>query len=93
MGWAKPDAARDWQRIFGSRVRDLRLATGVSQMQLAHLADLDPAVEQGRRNIGLVNVCQIARALHVPVRDLFPAQRGALSVVPRGGDASPRIIR
>ena len=47
-------------------------------MQLAHLADLNPtylsAVEQGRRNIRHVNVCQIARALQVPVRELFPAQ-------------------
>lgn len=77
MGWPKPEAAQQWQLRFGSRVRELRLASGVSQMQLAHSADLDPtylsAVEQGRRNIGLVNICQIARALDVPVRDLFPA--------------------
>lgn len=76
MGWPKPEAAKEWQRLFGSRVREMRLAAGLSQMQLAHVADLDPtyvsAVEQGRRNIGLVNICQIARALEVPVRELFP---------------------
>lgn len=76
MGWEKAKAAQEWQQAFGARVRQLRLAAGVSQMQLAHTADLDPtylsAVEQGRRNIGLVNICQIARALDVPVRELFP---------------------
>lgn len=78
MGWGKPEAAEQWQRDFGARVRELRLGAGLSQMQLAHLADLDPtylsAVEQGRRNLGLVNIFQIARALDLPVRELFPAE-------------------
>jgi transcriptional regulator with XRE-family HTH domain len=78
MGWQKAEAAKEWQQLFGARVRELRQAAGVSQMQLAHAADLDPtylsAVEQGRRNIGLVNICQIAKALSVPVRDLFPPE-------------------
>jgi transcriptional regulator with XRE-family HTH domain len=69
-GWAKPEAAPEWQRSFG--VRELRLGTGVSQMQLAHL---DPtclsAVEQGRRNISLVNIRALARALDVPASALF----------------------
>jgi transcriptional regulator with XRE-family HTH domain len=75
--WSKPEAALEWQHGFGARVRELRLSAGMSQMSLAHAADLDPtylsAVEQGRRNIALVNICQIARALQVPVRDLFPS--------------------
>jgi transcriptional regulator with XRE-family HTH domain len=79
MGWQKPDAAPEWQRSFGARVRELRAAASLSQMQLAHAADLDPtylsAVEQGRRNIALVNICQLARALGVPVRDLFPSEQ------------------
>lgn len=44
-------------------------------MQLALAADIDPtylsAVEQGRRNISLVNIHALAGTLNISVRDFF----------------------
>jgi transcriptional regulator with XRE-family HTH domain len=68
-------AAEQWKREFGARVRELRRASGVSQSTLAHAAEVDPtylsAVEQGRRNVSLVNICALAMALHVSPREFF----------------------
>jgi transcriptional regulator with XRE-family HTH domain len=40
---------------FGKRVKDLRIAKGVSQEKLANLADIDrtyiPGIEKGVRNV------------------------------------------
>ena len=63
------------QERFGDRVRELRERMGLSQEALASAADLDRtyvgSVERGERNISLINIHRIARALGVPVRDLF----------------------
>ncbi len=76
MSWAKPEQAAEWQRDFGQRLREIRLAHGMSQMQLALAADIDPtyvsAVEQGRRNISLVNINALAATLGISARALFP---------------------
>lgn len=60
---------------FGDRLRDLRLARGVSQSDLAHRAGLHPTyvsgIERGLRNVGLVNLVHIARALEVAPSDLL----------------------
>lgn len=57
------------------RLREKRLAQGMSQMQLALAADIDPtyisAVEQGRRNVGLVNINVLAATLGVSARELL----------------------
>ncbi len=86
MSWAKPEQAAGWQRDFGQRLRELRLAQGMSQMQLALAADIDPtyvsAVEQGRRNISLVNIHALAATLAVSPRALFPDATG--SALPTG---------
>lgn len=78
MSWTKPQQAAQWQSEFGLRVRDLRVSKGLSQMQLALAADLDPTylsgVEQGRRNIGLVNIRVLAEALGVEPAVLFKQQ-------------------
>lgn len=84
MSWAKPSEAATWQREFGQRLRDARLAKGnMSQMQLALAADIDPtyisAVEQGRRNIALVNIHALAGALGISVRELFSDEVPRLS--------------
>lgn len=75
MSWARPEHAAEWQRQFGSRLRELRLARQLSQMDLAHAADLDPTyvsgIERGRRNVSLVNVHVLAVTLGVPVAELF----------------------
>ena len=54
---------------FGIHLRRLRLQKGLSQEKLAELADLHRnyvgGVERGERNIALLNIVTLARALHV----------------------------
>lgn len=61
---------------FGARVRALRTSKGWSQERLAAEAKLDRTyiggIERGERNPSLLNICRIAEALNVAVRDLFP---------------------
>lgn len=62
---------------FGINLRKLRLQKGLSQEKLAELADLHRnyvgGVERGERNIALLNIVAIARALRVkPARLLEP---------------------
>jgi transcriptional regulator with XRE-family HTH domain len=63
------------QISFGKRMRALREAKGISQEKLAELSDLDrtyiSSVERGKRNISLLNIARLAKALNVPVRNLF----------------------
>jgi transcriptional regulator with XRE-family HTH domain len=61
---------------FGRRIRELRQARGLSQEELAFRAGLHrtyvSSAERGERNVALVNLERLARALGVPLRDLFP---------------------
>jgi transcriptional regulator with XRE-family HTH domain len=54
---------------FGARVREERERLGISQEELADRAGLHRTyiggVERGERNLGLLNVIRIARALGV----------------------------
>lgn len=60
---------------FGLRTRELREATGLSQEALAQVAQLHRTyiggVERGERNVSLVNIVRIARALGVSPADLL----------------------
>ena len=62
-------------RAFGERLRELRRGKGLSQESLALLCGLDQTylsgIERGRRNVSLVNIHRIARALGLPARDLM----------------------
>lgn len=57
----------DEQKCFGAVVRSYRLAKGVSQEELAVLAGVHRtyvgSVERGERNISLLNIHSLAKAL------------------------------
>ena len=59
---------------FGSRVRDLRIAQGISQEVLAQKSGLHRTyiggIERGERNISLVNIEKIAKALNLTLADI-----------------------
>lgn len=63
------------RRQFGAEVRRLRREKGVSQEAFAELCGLHRtyvgAVERGERNVSIDNITKIARALHVPIAQLF----------------------
>lgn len=60
--------------LFGRRVRELRTERGLSQERLAELANLHRnyigGVELGERNIGLLNIVELAHALKVKPANL-----------------------
>ena len=62
-------------RDFAIRVRELRTTRGVSQEKLAEQAGIHRTylggIELGLRNPSLRNIARIARALDVPIKQLF----------------------
>ena len=60
---------------IGLRIKELRAKASISQEELAFRANLDRtyinSVENGRRNISIVNIEKIARALSVSVKEFF----------------------
>lgn len=59
----------DPRRLFGNRVRELRVQRKFSQEKLAELADLHRnyvgGVERGERNVSLLNIVKLAHGLKV----------------------------
>jgi len=55
--------------LFGRRVRELRTERGFSQERLAELSNLHRnyigGIERGERNVGLINIVELAHALRV----------------------------
>lgn len=62
-------------QAFGLRLRELRLQRHLTQEQLADAADLHRTVvgfiERAERDVGISTLWRLARALGVPVEDLF----------------------
>ena len=60
---------------FGDRVREVRTQKGLSQEQLAHLADVHRTyigmIERAEKNITLINIEKIANALQINIKDLL----------------------
>lgn len=60
---------------IGQRIKELREAKEMSQKDLAYTADLDrsyiASVENGQRNISIVNIGKIAVALGVSLKEFF----------------------
>lgn len=65
----------DPRGLFGRRVRELRTQRGLSQERLAELAKLHRnyigGVERGERNLGLLNIVELAHALRVKPAELL----------------------
>ena len=60
---------------FGDRIREIRKGQGLSQEELSFKAELHRTyigmIERGERNITLVNIEKIAKALEVEIKKLF----------------------
>lgn len=60
---------------FGRKVREKRLAAGISQEKLGELSGLHrtyiSGIERGIRNVSLKNIWKISKALKVKLKDLF----------------------
>ena len=65
----------DIKQIVGKRIRELRNKLGISQEELANRAGLDrtyiTGVECGKRNISIVNVEKLSKALNVSLSAFF----------------------
>ncbi len=61
---------------IGQRIREIRVAKGFSQENFAAEVGLDRTyiggVERGERNISVLNLLRIAKALKVEVGELIP---------------------
>lgn len=60
---------------FGEKVRELRNKKGLSQEKLAEIADVHRTyigmIERAEKNITLVNIEKIAKALNVSISSMF----------------------
>jgi transcriptional regulator with XRE-family HTH domain len=60
---------------FGTRVRQLRKERNLSQEELSYKVDLHRTyigmIERAEKNITLLNIEKIAKALNLEVKDLF----------------------
>jgi len=62
----------------GNRIKKVRETKGISQKDLAYEADLDrsyiASIEVGKRNVSIINLEKIAKALKIPMSELFNEQ-------------------
>ena len=60
---------------IGQRIKELREQSNMSQKDLAYAADLDrsyiASIENGQRNVSIINIEKIAMALNVTLKDFF----------------------
>lgn len=60
---------------IGQRIKLLREKAKISQKDLAYSADLDrsyiASIENGQRNVSIVNIEKIATALKVTIKEFF----------------------
>ncbi len=60
---------------LGARIRELRLKTGLSQEKFSLKIGMDrtyyASVENGKRNISIINIKKIADGLTISLGDLF----------------------
>lgn len=60
---------------IGLRIKELREKVNMTQKDLAYSADLDrsyiASIENGQRNVSVINIEKIAKALGVTVKEFF----------------------
>ena len=60
---------------IGLRLKELRKAKGLSQEKFAFKCELDrtyiASIEQGKRNVSIVNIEKITHALNISLTDFF----------------------
>ncbi|MGD9995069.1 MAG: helix-turn-helix domain-containing protein [Salinivirgaceae bacterium] len=65
----------DIKQIIGLRIRELRKAKSLSQEALANNAEIDrtymASVENGKRNISIINLEKIIKALDISIAEFF----------------------
>ncbi|MBQ8251508.1 MAG: helix-turn-helix transcriptional regulator [Alphaproteobacteria bacterium] len=63
------------RKKLGLRIKELRKEKKLSQEELADLSNLDRtyinSVENGRRNISIINIEKIANAFDLTLKDFF----------------------
>lgn len=63
------------RKKIGLRIKELRKEKNFSQEELANLSNLDRtyinSVENGKRNISIINIEKIANAFDLTLRDFF----------------------
>ncbi|WP_431278098.1 helix-turn-helix domain-containing protein [Leifsonia poae] len=76
-----PETRSRAAELFGARVREARLALGLSQEDIAHLADMHVTnygrVERGEANSELHTIVRLATALNVDPATLVAGLYGA----------------
>ena len=64
---------------FGLRVREIRKEKNLSQEELSFKADLHRTyigmIERAEKNITLINIEKIAKALNVDIKELFDGKK------------------
>lgn len=65
----------DIRLTIGNRIKDLRKGKGLSQEALANIAEIDrtymASVENGKRNISIINLEKIITALKMSITEFF----------------------
>ncbi len=65
----------DIRKKIGLRIKSLREEKKISQKDLAYYSDLDrtyiASVENGKRNISIINIEKIANGLNISVKAFF----------------------
>jgi len=63
------------EQNIGARIKELRTQLGISQQELSYRCELDrtyiTSVENGKRNISIVNLEKIVHALELTIKDFF----------------------
>lgn len=68
-------AIMDIRILIGKRLKELRTEKGLSQEKFSFMCELDrtyiASIEQGRRNVSIVNIEKIAKALDMSIYEFL----------------------